>query len=92
MHVVASVVAIRTVERVGRRPEPSELLTNPDAFLLRTDLFKLGFGRRAVDAAFGHCPVIKIPDYAWPMIRVGDFLAFISESTYDDRRGDRVRP
>jgi hypothetical protein len=82
--------------RVGaqevKRPAPSELLKNPDGFLLRTDLFALGFNRKAVDAAFRYCPVVQLPGYSRPMIRVRDFLAFIEQHTYDDRLGDRVRP
>jgi hypothetical protein len=81
-----------SVRQPVKRPSPAELLADPEAFLLRTDLTRLGFGRRAVDAAFRHCPVIHIPDYDRPMIRVRDFLAFIEAATYDDRRGDRVRP
>jgi hypothetical protein len=74
------------------RPAAKELLANPDAFLLRTDLFALGFNRKAVDAAFKNCPVIQLPGYSRPMIGVRDFLELIEASTYDDRRGDRVRP
>jgi hypothetical protein len=74
------------------RPSPAELLADPEAFLLRTDPVQLGFNRRAADSAFRHCPVIQLPDYDRPMIRVRAFLAFIEGATYCDRCGDGVRP
>jgi hypothetical protein len=70
-------------------PAPAERLANPDAFLSRCDLRDLGLQRRAVDAVFRSCPIIVLPGYSRPLIRVGDFLALLEESTY---RGDRVRP
>jgi hypothetical protein len=76
----------------NKRPSPAELLTDPEAFLLRTDLTKLGLNRRAVDSAFRNCPVIALPGYDRPMIRVRAFLAFIEGATYCDKCGDRVRP
>jgi hypothetical protein len=81
-----------TSTRPSARPAPVELLANPDAFLTRSDLRELGLHRRAIDSAFRHCPVIQLPDYDRPMIRVRDFLAFIEAATYCDRCGDRVRP
>jgi hypothetical protein len=76
--------------RVARvRPETAERLANPDAFLSRTDLRDLGLERRAVDAVFRACPVVALPGYGRPLIRVSDYLALVEESTY---RGDRVRP
>jgi hypothetical protein len=71
------------------RPPPGELVDTPGAFLLRTDLAKLGHGRRAVDAIFRALPVIKLPDYDRPMIRADDYRTYIEEHTYRD---DRVRP
>jgi hypothetical protein len=64
-------------------------LANPDAFLSRTDLALLGLERRAVDAVFRACPVVALPGYSRPLIRVRDFLDVVEKSTY---RGDRVRP
>jgi hypothetical protein len=64
-------------------------LQNPEAVLSRGDLRDLGYERRAVDAIFRACPVVSIPGYARPLIRVADFLAFLEQHTY---RGDRVRP
>ena len=61
----------------------------PAAFLTRADLRALGLGRRAVDAVFAAVPVIKLPGYALPLIRLRDFSAFIESCTYDR---DRVRP
>lgn len=68
---------------------PQERLANPAAFLSRTDLAKLGLERRAVDAVFRACPVVALPGYSRPLIRVEDYRALIVASTY---RGDRVRP
>ncbi len=76
-------------ERPGTRPSASERLANPDAFLSRTDLRELGLERRAVDAVFRACPVVALPGYSRPLIRVADFDRFIEAATYDD---ERVRP
>jgi hypothetical protein len=67
----------------------ADRLLDPQAFLSRTDLRDLGLRRRAVDAIFRACPVVVLPGYSRPMIRVSDFHKFIDDSTY---RGDRVRP
>lgn len=57
--------------------------------LTRTDLRELGLERRAVDAVFRACPVIQLPGYARPLVRVEDFHRLVEESSYGD---DRVRP
>jgi hypothetical protein len=67
---------------------PAERLANPGAFLSRTDLRELGLERRAVDAVFRACPVVVLPGYSRPLIRVADYEAFIGDCTYRD---DRVR-
>mgnify|MGYP001382648967 CR=1 FL=1 len=69
-------------------PSPAARLSNPDALLSRTDLRELGLERRAVDAVFRALPVVVLPGYSRPLVRVSDYLALIEESTY---RGDRVR-
>jgi hypothetical protein len=74
---------------VSDRSAPAERLRRPDAFLSRSDLRELGLERRAVDAVFRACPVVAIPGYSRPLIRVEDYQAFIAEHTYG---GDRVRP
>jgi hypothetical protein len=66
-----------------------ERLLDPEAFLSRTDLRRLGFQRRAVDAVFRACPIVALPGYSRPLIRVGDYRKLIESSTYG---GDRVRP
>jgi hypothetical protein len=71
------------------RPSPETRLANLDAVLSRSDLRELGYERRAVDAIFRSCPVISIPGYSRPLIRVADFHEFLEQHTY---RGDRVRP
>ena len=73
---------------MSTRPKPAERLDNADAFLSRPDLRELGLERRAVDAVFRGCAVIALPGYSRPLIRVADYLAFVSEHTY---RGDKVR-
>ena len=72
-----------------QRPSAVERLAMPDAFLSRSDLRELGLERRAVDAVFRALPVVALPGYARPLIRVADYLAFLEANTY---RGDRVRP
>jgi hypothetical protein len=67
----------------------AERLLDPEAFLSRTDLRDLGLRRRAVDAIFRACPVVVLPGYTRPLVRVRDYLEVIESATY---RGDRVRP
>jgi hypothetical protein len=74
---------------VSARLSPAERLASPDALLSRTDLCELGLERRAVDAVFRAVPVVVLPGYSRPLIRVGDYLDLVERSTY---RGDRVRP
>jgi hypothetical protein len=67
-------------------PTPQERLGNGDAFLSRTDLRALGLERRAVDAVFRALPVVVLPGYARPLIRVCDYRELIEASTYDEHR------
>jgi hypothetical protein len=67
----------------------AERLSRQGAFLSRTDLRDLGLERRAVDAIFRACPIVVLPGYSRPLIRVEDYNALIEQSTF---RGDRVRP
>lgn len=69
-------------------PSPALRLSNPEAFLSRTDLAELGLERRAVDAVFRACPVVSIPGYSRPLIQVRDYLRSLDGWTYRD---DRVR-
>lgn len=64
-------------------PSAPELLTNPDALLSRTHLRELGYERRAVDAVFRACPVVALPGYSRPLIRVRDYQALLERSTHD---------
>jgi hypothetical protein len=57
--------------------------------LSRSDLRELGYQRRAVDAIFRACPVVVLPGYSRPVIRVSDYLNLIREHTFNGR--DRVR-
>jgi hypothetical protein len=75
----------------SERPHASKLLKTPGAVLLRTDLRDLGLGRKAIDAVFRQCPVIVVPGYSRPMIRVEAYLALLEGSTYCPRCADRVR-
>ncbi len=70
------------------RPPASERLASPAAFLSRTDLRELGLERRAVDAVFRALPVVYLPGYSRPLVRVADYLELVERSTYS---GDRVR-
>jgi hypothetical protein len=72
----------------ARRPA-ADLLTTHGALLTRSHLRELGLERRAVDAVFRALPVVALPGYSRPMIRVDEYLALIEQHTYRD---DRVRP
>ena len=67
------------------RPTAPELLEMPSALLSRTNLRELGYERRAVDAIFRACPVVVLPGYSRPLIRVADYTAFLEQCTYDGR-------
>src|SRR6266540_2454743 len=74
---------------VQHHPVTTELLSMRDALLTRTHLRDLGLERRAVDAVFRALPVVALPGYSRPMVRVEDYLALLERNTF---RGDRVRP
>jgi hypothetical protein len=74
---------------MSERPAAVDRLSNPAAVLTRSDLVELGLERRAVDAVFRACPIVALPGYSRPMVRVADYLELLERSTY---RGDRVRP
>lgn len=71
------------------RPSAAERLARTESVLTRSDLRDLGWERRGIDAIFGHVPVIVLPGYTRPVIRTEDYLAFLTQWTYDDKR---VRP
>jgi hypothetical protein len=71
------------------RPTAAERLSTPDAFLSRGDLRELGLERRPVDAVFRALPVVALPGYSRPLVRVEDYLAFIAEHTHDGRTSVR---
>lgn len=84
------VAAPRPAEPAGRPSRTArELLALPEALLTRTHLRELGLERRAVDAIFRALPVVELPGYSRPMIRVEDYVQLVHEHTYLD---DRVRP
>ena len=72
----------------GRTERLRARLASPDALLSRTDLRELGLERRAVDAVFRALPVIVLPGYSRPLVRVADYLELLKRSTFN---GDRVR-
>ena len=74
---------------MSTRPPAADRLSNPDAVLTRSDLAELGLERLAIDAVFRACPVVLLPGYSRPLIRVADYCELVEASTY---RGDRVRP
>ena len=75
---------------MSRRVPPAAVrLARRDGFLTRTDLAAFGLERRAVDAVFRALPVIALPGYSRPLVRVVDYLDLIESSTFRD---DRVRP
>jgi hypothetical protein len=77
---------------VSERPSAAERVRVPEALLSRSDRRELGLERRAIDAVFGRCPVIVLPGYSRPLVRVSDYLALLDRATYCDRCGNRVRP
>jgi hypothetical protein len=64
----------------------AELLTNPDGLLTRTHLRELGLERRAVDAVFRALPVVVLPGYSRPLVRVRDYLELVDRCRYDNAR------
>jgi hypothetical protein len=82
-------MTLRGPTGLNSRPAVVERLSNPEAFLSRSDLRDLGLERRAVDAIFRACPVVSLPGYARPLIRVADYLTLLEQHTY---RRDRIRP
>jgi hypothetical protein len=71
------------------RPTAAERLHNPAALLTRGDLAELGLERRAVDSVFRACPIVALPGYSRPLIRVGDYLDLITTNTHDGRTSVR---
>jgi hypothetical protein len=67
---------------MSARPSAAERLANPEALLSRSDLRELGLERRAVDAVFRALPVVALPGYSRPLIRVSDYLGLIERSTH----------
>jgi hypothetical protein len=76
---------------VRARPTAAERLRIPEAVLSRSDLRDLGLERRAIDAVFRDCPVVALPGYSRPLVRVSDYLALLDRATYCDRCGNKVR-
>jgi hypothetical protein len=72
----------------AKRPSPAQLLDTPGALLTRSHLRNLGLERRAIDAVFRALPVVALPGYSRPMIRVEQYLQLVEQNTYRD---DRVR-
>jgi hypothetical protein len=77
---------------VGHRvthPSAAARLTNRAALLTRGDLAELGLERRAVDSIFRACPVVALPGYSRPLIRVADYLDLLQNHTHDGRSSVR---
>jgi len=70
-------------------PTATELLHTPDALLSRSHLRALGLERRAVDAVFRALPVVVLPGYSRPLIRVADYLELLERSSHDGRTSVR---
>jgi len=70
-------------------PVATDLLAKPEALLTRSHLRELGLERRAIDAVFRALPVVALPGYSRPMIRVEQYLELMERHTFRD---DRVRP
>lgn len=74
---------------MSARPSAVELLEQGTGLLTRSHLRELGLERRAVDAVLRALPVVTLPGYSRPLIRVEDYRELLERSTY---AGDRVRP
>jgi hypothetical protein len=74
---------------MNARPSAAERLANPEALLSRADLRELGLERRAVDSVFRALPVIALPGYSRPLIRVRDYQELLAASTHDGRTSVR---
>jgi hypothetical protein len=74
---------------LNKRFSAVELLKTPEALLSRGHLRELGLERRAVDAVFRACPVVALPGYSRPLIRVRDYLSLLERSTHDGRTSVR---
>ena len=72
----------------ARKVSAVELLSLPEGLLNRSHLRDLGLERRAVDAVFRALPVVVLPGYSRPLVRVRDYVDLVESSVYD---GDRVR-
>jgi hypothetical protein len=70
---------------VSDRPDVGDL----PAFVGRSDLVALGFGRAAVDAIFRELPVVVLPGVRRVYVHRDGVVALLAEHTY---AGDRVRP
>jgi len=68
---------------------PTDRLGTPHAVFSRTDLSSSVTDAAPSTRSFGRAPVVAIPGYSRPLIRVEEFERFLEEHTY---RGDRVRP
>ncbi|MBA3401028.1 MAG: hypothetical protein H0U05_03465 [Actinobacteria bacterium] len=68
------------------RPPAAERLANPAAMLSRSDLRELGLERRAVDAVFRALPVVVLPGYSRPLVKVADYLELVERSTFTEER------
>jgi hypothetical protein len=77
-------VLARAVSAVARTAAET-----PGALLTRSHLRSLGLERRAIDAVFRALPVVALPGYSRPMVRVEQYLELVDQHTYRD---DRVRP
>ncbi|MDX6515321.1 MAG: hypothetical protein QOH73_987 [Gaiellaceae bacterium] len=67
---------------MSERTSAETRLANPEAFLSRSDLRELGLERRAVDSVFLACPIVLLPGYSRPLIRVADYRELVTRSTY----------
>jgi hypothetical protein len=81
--------AVRSEGGTPRHRDATDLLAMPEAMLTRSHLRELGLERRAIDAIFRALPVVALPGYSRPMVRVQDFLDLVARNTFRD---DRVRP
>jgi hypothetical protein len=73
------------------KPTAAELLKTPGAMLSSTHLKELGWSRNAIDAIWRSCPMVVLPGFKRPMLRIEDYLGYLEEHTYRNEQ-PRVSP
>jgi hypothetical protein len=71
------------------KPTAAEPLERPGSLLTTSDLAELGLPRRAIESVLRSCPVVYLPGYRRPLVRVEDYNELVERSV---DTGNQVRP